>query len=369
MKKRLIVLGVTLALVLSLGGMAAAAGGTSADPLISRDYLEGTFFSEISNQLTEWIGQLMKSGYEKAEGRLERLAAGYLSRLGAADESVLPTGWNSTETFAAGGGERNDTVSISAGSSIVWDSGSAIADQALIDVTKGAEVRAGAILTEGHRYISTEQTVITVTSRAAYWAVEGVWHTTSDGVNLVELDFVDVPENSWYYDAVYYVSVNNLFNGTSETTFSPMMTMQRGMLTTVLHRMAGSPEVEYSKVFSDVPNGTWYTNGTIWAGQNGVVSGTGDGTFRPGDNVARQQIAVILYNYANMLGENTAQRGNLTAFSDSGSVAGWAKDAVSWAVSVGILRGSEGRVMPANSASRAEVAIMLQRFQDWLNKE
>ena len=115
MKRRLIALGVILALVLSLGGVAAAAGGTSADPLISRDYLEGAFFSEVRNQLTEWIRQLMKSSYEKAEGRLERLAAGYLSRLGAADESVLPEGWSSTETFVASGGERNDTVSISAG--------------------------------------------------------------------------------------------------------------------------------------------------------------------------------------------------------------------------------------------------------------
>lgn len=365
MKKRLIALGLIVALVLSLGGVAAASGGTAYDPLISVGYLEGEFFDEISVLLVERIQELMNDELEWANKKLEKLAAGYLSFLGVADDSVLPVGWSSTESFVVGGGERKDTVSLAAGSTIFWTSGKASADQRLLDVTAGKEIAAGAELTEGHRYVSLEETVVTVSSRVGRWAVAGVWSTTSDGVSVVEIEFTDVPEDSWYYDAVYYVVTNNLFNGTSETTFAPLMTMQRGMLTTVLHRMAGSPEVEYTPLFTDVPDGTWYTAGTIWAGQNKVVSGNGDGRFLPADVVARQQIAVILYNYANLMGYDTSDRGDLSVFRDAASVASWAKDAMAWAVSVGIMQGSEGKVMPTNGASRAEVAIMLQRFQDW----
>jgi len=366
MKKRLIALGLILALVLAFGGVAAATGGTEYDPLVSVGYLEGEFFDEVSATLLSRIQDLMEGELEKANRTLEKLAAGYLSFLGVDDDSILPEGWSSTEKFVVGGGERRDTVSLSAGSTIFWTSGKASADQPLVDVTAGKEVAAGVTLTEGHRYVSLEQTVITVSSRVGRWAVEGVWSTTSDGISVVEIEFSDVEEDSWYYDAVYYVVTNNLFNGTSETTFAPLMTMQRGMLTTVLHRMAGNPAVEYSPVFTDVPDGTWYTSGAIWAGLNKVVSGSGDGRFRPNDVIGRQEIAVILYNYANLMGYDTSDRGDLQVFSDSGSVASWAKDAMSWAVSVGILQGSGGRVMPGNGASRAEVAIMLQRFQDWV---
>ncbi len=369
MKKRFLALVLIFALVLSLAGAAFAAGGSQSDPLVSRNYLETTYLTTLSNQIAGWVKQLMQPDFDSAKSRLEQIAAGHLSSLGAADDAVLPEGWSSTENFVVGGGERKDTISLAAGSTLLWTDGSASADKALVDITAGKEVIAGGALTAGHRYITEDQTVITVSSRAAHWAVQGVWSTTSDGVNVVDLPFTDVPEDSWYYDGVYYAVTSNLFNGTSETTFSPMMTMQRGMLTTVLHRFAGSPAVEYTNIFSDVPASTWYSDGTVWAGLNGVVSGAGDGRFLPGDPVARQQIAVILYNYAGTIGCDTTTRGYLEAFTDQSSIASWAKDAVSWAVAVGILRGSDGKVMPANSASRAEVAIMLQRFETWVEQQ
>lgn len=369
MKKKFLALVLTLALILSLMGAALAAGGSQADPLVSRAYLEETYLNTLKNQMVGWVKQFMQPDYDGAKSRLEQIAAGHLSSLGAADDSVLPEGWSSTESFVVGGGERKDTVSLAAGSTIVWTDGSASADKPMVDVTAGVELAAGAALTPGHRYVTGGQTVVTVSSRTAYWAVQGVWTTSSDGVNVIDLPFTDVPEDSWYYDGVYYAVVGNLFNGTSETTFSPMMTMQRGMLTTVLHRYAGSPTVEYTDIFSDVPAGTWYSEGTVWAGLNGVVSGAGDGRFLPSDPVARQQIAVILYNYAGTIGCDTTARGYLDAFTDQSSIASWAREAVSWAVAVGILRGSDGKVMPANSASRAEVAIMLQRFETWVEQQ
>lgn len=366
MKKRVIALGLILALALC--SVAAATGGTLVDPLISRDYLEGTYFWELKEQIAEWAQKYIQPSYDDAEERLEQMAAGYLSDLGAVDEETLPEGWTITEEFVNQSGEKNDTVSVSAGSELQWISGSASASDVLVDVTAGAQLAAGGTLIAGHRYVATKQAVVTVTSRTAYWAVKGVWSTSADGISVPEVVFEDVPEDSWYADAVYYVVEKGLYNGTSETTFSPLMTMQRGMLTTVLYRLAGSPEVEYSTVFSDVPDGQWYTAGTIWAGQMGVVNGTGDGTFKPSDAVARQQIAVIFYNYAEIMGYDVSAQASLSSYKDGSSVASWAQTAMSWAVSVGILQGdSDGNVMPAKGASRAEVAIMLQRFQIWMD--
>ena len=368
MKKRILALVLTFALMLSLAGAAIASGGSQTDPLISQIYLEETYLNTLRGPIGNWVKQLMQPDFDSAKSRLEQLAAGHLSSLGAADDSVLPEGWSSTESFITGGGERKDIVSLAAGASLLWTDGSAFADRSLVDVTAGVEVPAGTALVAGHRYVTGEQTVITVSSRTAYWAVQGVWTTTSDGVNVMDLPFTDVPEDSWYYDGVYYAVTGNLFNGTSDTTFSPMMTMQRGMLTTVLYRFSGSPQVEYTAIFKDVPAGTWYSDGTVWAGLNGVVSGAGDGRFLPGDPVARQQIAVILYNYAGAIGCDTSARGYLEAFSDQTAIESWARDAVSWAVAVGLLRGSDGKIMPTNSASRAEVAIILQRFESWIEQ-
>lgn len=364
MKNKLIAFGLALTLVLSLTGAAIAAGGSQADPLISRNYLESTYLTALSEKINGWLKEKKQPELDEAKSRLEKLAAGYLSDLGATSGS-LPEGWVSTKDFTVGGGERKDVISLASGSSLQWTSGSAVADQILVDVTAGYELAVGGELIAGHRYLTTEQTSVTVASRVAHWAVQGVWHTTSDGIHVTEISFSDIPEDSWYCDAVYYAVSAGLFNGTSDTTFSPMMTMQRCMLTTVLYRLAGSPSVEYTDLFSDVPAGNWYSDGTVWAGQNKVVNGTGDGRFLPQDNIARQQIAVILYNYAGFIGRDTELRGDLTGFSDEGSIAGWARDAVSWAVAVGILKGSNEKVMPENYATRAEVAIMMQRFLDW----
>ena len=145
--------------------------------------------------------------------------------------------------------------------------------------------------------------------------------------------------------------------------------MQRGMMSTVLYRLAGKPEASYSPVFSDVPDGQWYTKGIIWCAQMGIVNGVGGGQFAPSKTVTRQEIAVMLYHYAVQTGRSADERGDLSAFSDAGSVASWAVDAVHWAVGAGILNGSDGKLLPEGGAQRAQVAAMLHRFQDWLDAQ
>lgn len=179
--------------------------------------------------------------------------------------------------------------------------------------------------------------------------------------------FHDVAKKEWFYDAVKYVTEHNLMSGLEDTIFGPNDNMTRGMLVTVLWRYAEKPEnPEWTNDFRDVPNGRYFTKAVIWAANNGIVSGIGDGVFGPDDNVTREQLAAILFRYANKLKLDTSDRGSFDAFADRNSVSNYAKDAISWAVAKGIMsgdkQGSTLYLMPKDNATRAQVASMLMRY-------
>lgn len=168
--------------------------------------------------------------------------------------------------------------------------------------------------------------------------------------------------NHWAKDAISFVTGRGLFQGTSETTFSPNGDMTRGMVVTVLHRLENTPAVSASNIFRDVPNGVWYTDAVVWANSHGIVQGNGDG-FVPNDPVTREQLATILYRYMKDQGLDVSKRSSLTSFSDSSRVSSWAADAMQWAVATGLINGKSGGVLdPGGKASRAEVATMLERL-------
>lgn len=169
-------------------------------------------------------------------------------------------------------------------------------------------------------------------------------------------------QSHWAKDAVVFVTARDLFQGTSETTFSPSGDMTRGMVVTVLHRLEDLPSSSTANIFRDVPNGTWYTDGVVWANEQGIVQGNGDG-FLPDDPVTREQLVTILYRYMNKLGLATNRRSSLTPFSDSAQVSPWAKDAMEWAVAAGLVTGKTGGLLdPGGKASRAEVATIIERL-------
>ena len=168
--------------------------------------------------------------------------------------------------------------------------------------------------------------------------------------------------SSWYYGAVEHVYENGLMNGTGGTLFEPSATTIRSMIVQILYNKEGSPAVSSSGTFSDVPSGKWFTNAVEWAASEKIVSGTGDSRFDPNSSITREQMAVILYNYAAYAGLDTSVRGDVSVFSDSGSIHSWAADAMSWAVGTGLLKGSENKLNPEGTASRAEVAQVLTNF-------
>ena len=180
--------------------------------------------------------------------------------------------------------------------------------------------------------------------------------------------FKDLDANAWYSDAVDYVVNNNLFNGTSDTSFEPNGTMTRAMFVTVLSRLEGIDASKYTGTdFTDVNTGQWYSSAIQWASKNNIVGGIGDGKFDPNGNVSREQMATIMYRYANYKNISTSNvdATKFNAFSDSGSVSSWAVDAVKWAVDKGIINGmGDGTIAPQGISTRAQVAQIVKNYTD-----
>ena len=178
-----------------------------------------------------------------------------------------------------------------------------------------------------------------------------------------ELQFKDVQANDWFYNAVKTVFQNKLMNGTSADTFEPNTTLNRAMFATILYNMEGKPAADKSAGFTDVADGQWYTNAVNWAAANKVVAGTGDNKFSPDQSITREQMAAMLYRYAQY--KNTAgnAKGDLSAFKDAASVSSWAKDAVEWAVGNKIINGmGDGQLNPQGTATRAEAAQIVSVY-------
>lgn len=181
--------------------------------------------------------------------------------------------------------------------------------------------------------------------------------------NVDKMIFEDVKEEAWYYDAVNFVVDRNLFSGVSETKFAPNMQMTRSMLVSVLYRLEGSPAVTGTNNFTDVKSGQWYTDGVIWANGNGIVSGLGNGRFGTNDNVTREQMAVILHNYAKYKKYNVEKTTSLSVFTDASALSSWAAESMKWANAEGLIQGRTATTLvPGGNATRAEVAAILKRF-------
>ena len=193
----------------------------------------------------------------------------------------------------------------------------------------------------------------------------GIFVIGYDADQIWENPFTDVKEEDWFYEAVKYVVQKGLFAGTSETTFEPNLTMTRSMLVTVLYRLAGSPVVEGTSKVSDVAPNAYYTDAVIWATQNGIVGGYDNGQFGTNDPVSREQMATILYRYAQHMEYDVSLVKGLNDYTDSNQVSSYAVRAMQWAVANGIINGTSSTTLsPQGSATRSQVAVILMRFDE-----
>lgn len=178
----------------------------------------------------------------------------------------------------------------------------------------------------------------------------------------VKLPFTDVSTSDWFYDDVAFVYENGLFSGTDSRSFSPNASMTRAMLVTVLYRLEGESTVTGRSSFTDVRSGAYYEKAVIWAAANGIVTGTDSTSFSPDAKVTREQLAAILYRYAQYRKLDTDASAKLNSFTDADSVSAYASEALGWAVSEGLINGASGKLMPKGDATRAQVAAILHRF-------
>ena len=180
-----------------------------------------------------------------------------------------------------------------------------------------------------------------------------------------DLPFTDVTPDSDYYEDILFVYANDIMNGMSSTTFGEDLTLTRGMLVTILHRLEGEPVVNYAMNFTDVEPEAWYTEAIRWAAATGIVNGYGDSLFGPDDDVTREQLAAILYRYANFKGYDTGigEDTNILSYDDSFEISDWAFPAMQWACGTDVVNsGNTPAIRSAEAATRGEIAHAIRAF-------
>jgi hypothetical protein len=208
------------------------------------------------------------------------------------------------------------------------------------------------------------QVLITYLTENLNGSVPAEYAEPQGRITITGEPFDDVTVDQYFYAGVVYAYQNKLFNGTTSTTFTPYGTMTRGQLAAVLYRMAGSPEVDTTASFSDVASDAYYAKAVAWAAQTGITGGYEDGTFRPGQAITRQQFAAFLYRYAQAMKYDVTTGANtdISGYGDAATVSNYAQAAVQWAVGNGLIQGNAGRILPTGTATRGQVAVILQRF-------
>lgn len=182
-----------------------------------------------------------------------------------------------------------------------------------------------------------------------------------------EAVFKDVSTKDWYYDAAMFVNSRGFMTGMSPGIFGGSTKLSRAQFATILHRMAGTEKVPYEKKFKDVPQGTFFTDAVMWASSKGIITGYTEGPtkgyFGASDYITREQMAVMMYRYADSLGIDVSGRSDLNTFKDGKKTSPFAKDQMAWAVSYGLISGNDnGTLAPQGTAARAECAMIIMRY-------
>lgn len=360
--KRFIACTLILLLLVCLMPVYASAPGTSGDPLISLSYINNTYIPAVLSDCRGLINSALEQTYNAESAKLKNAYDGYMLRLGAAD------GYAFAGAFTAISLPSGATADLVTGSTFMLTSGAAslnIITGSVINISTGNEVGSTSSLTPNERYFCAENTSARFTATSpAVCQIDGYYKTTGAAIDNTG-KYLDVKNGDWFRSAVDYVSGKGLFSGTTAITFSPQLSMTRGMFVTVLYRLAGKPAVSSVSEFSDVSSpALYYYNAVVWADDKQVVTGYDDGRFHPDDPITREQMAVIMYRYAAYAGYDTSS-GNTAVFDsfpDKGSVSSYALEAVKWATRNALINGSDGKLLPKSIASRAQVAQIIFNF-------
>lgn len=223
--------------------------------------------------------------------------------------------------------------------------------------------------TDGNVYtelcnVSNQSHEIYAENSYAAWDFLSRFSRNADGsISIAEDHYIDVPSTHVYAKEIDSLNALSIMGGVGNGFFAPDAPLTRAMTATVLYRLAGFPSVSGSNSFTDVADGQWYTDAIIWASENGITEGYGDGRFGTFDNISRQDFATFLHRYAKLSGKDASKAKDISGFTDADAVGTWAVDALKWAAAEGIVNGrSQTQLAPTATASRGEAAVMLSRF-------
>jgi len=317
-------------------------------------FLEGVYGTSLKADMA----QTLESATDRSMKKLDEIYRNYV-------------GYDFTPGYALVSLTNGDTLMLTIGSSFILLSGSAtltVTGGTVINVTTGCEVASGIMLERYQRYFCAENTTALITANSSSTGqVDGYYLAEGSGISFPNRPhpvFRDVREANWFYAAVDFVFNNGLFQGMTATTFSPGTSMTRGMFVTVLHRLDSVPATGAAGAFTDVQDpAQYYYNAVIWANANNIVTGYGDGTFRPNASVTREQMATIMHRYAKY--KDRDMRTLVTEFDnfpDRNDVSDYAVDAMHWAVSWRVITGSDGKLLPRDTATRAQVAQIIYNY-------
>ena len=270
MKKLLRPLGLVLVFMMLTAGTYAAVSG---DSIISLSYLRDTFFPKAVQEGTDAANKLLQETYDSA-----------LAELDAVGNSGSTVGTSSSSgTLQRREWSDGQIITLSTGSSFLMLDGSAtlVHTGAVVDVTAGSEAASGAALIRNHRYVVGEGTSAAVTVRSGQAAIGVQGGYTLTAGKSEHTPFYDISQSDWYYDPVGYAYEKGLFAGMDANHFSPGSPMNRAMLVSVLHRLAGSPVSSGGPEFTDVAAGSWYAQAVGWGASQGITSGMGNNKFVP----------------------------------------------------------------------------------------
>ena len=347
---------VLLLLLITLG-----AAGTASDPLVTRRWLE----REYRETLMRDVETAITAAYDS---ELRRLT----SQIDSGTPLVAPEGFVAAPADGAVTLTQGQTLRVAQGATFhtsATDLTATVGGGVILDLTDGIVMPTSFTPAANHRYFVAEgaQLALTPHSRVTVY-VDGYIKTAGEALTHHPV-FKDVPVEAWFYDAVDYAYSNALFSGTSVTEFSPNLAMTRGMFVTVLGRLAGVDvnawtAASESPQFTDVADGAYYAPYVRWASTNGIVLGYADGSFLPDTSVTREQMAALMYRYELWLGGNGATDAAAAgAFPDYGAVSDWAREPMQWAVASRIINGSDGKLMPQSTATRAQVAQIVKNYK------
>lgn len=301
--------------------------------------------ADITVDLTKYVPT--KEGYAFAGWYADRNLTTQVTALKLAADTTVYAKWlpaQYTLTFETNGGSKINALSVGAGTTV--------------DLTQYVPVRAGYDFAGWYadRKLTTQVIFLKPTADTTVYAK---WEKEAP----VLLPFLDVTKSDWFYEDVAYVYENGLMNGVGEGLFGPGGTTTRAMVVTILYRLEGEPAVTGDTPFTDLVAGQYYLDAVAWASANDIVNGVTSTTFAPNAPITREQMAAILYRYAQYKGMDTTDRGNLGSFADGNTVSPYAVEALAWANAEGLVNGVESnRLNPTGQAPRSQVAAILHRF-------